>query len=168
VQLKELVDVGLLQEKELTDWKVPGKHQVPYLQPSEIVVFVAFVHAGLCRPASHFLHRFLWFFAISLNHLTPNGVLHLSMFVHFYEAFLGILPSITVFCYFFCLKPHPKSNSTSVLGGCEIQFHQNKQKEFFEYTLVDSVKDWQIEWFYIGNMEPSLGVHSDASLVPND
>jgi hypothetical protein len=36
-----------------------------------------------------------------LNHLTPNGVLHLSVCVHFCEAFLGILPSITPFYYFF-------------------------------------------------------------------
>jgi hypothetical protein len=128
-QLKELVDEGLLQEKELIDWKVPSEHRVPYLQPCEIVLFVAFVHVGLCLPASPFLHRFLRFFAISLNHLTPNGFLHLSMFVHFYEAFLGILPPITLFCYFFRLKPHPKSNNTSILGGCGIQFRQNKQKE---------------------------------------
>jgi hypothetical protein len=83
-------------------------------------------------------------------------------FVHFYKAFLVILPSITLFCYFFHLKPHPKTNDTSVLGGCGIQFHQNKQKEFFDYTLVDSVKDWRTEWFYAGNMEPSLAVHLDA------
>jgi hypothetical protein len=61
--------------------------------------------------------------------------------VHFCEAFLGILPSITLFRYFFRLKLHPKSDSTSVLGGCRIQFHQNKRKEYFEYTLVDLVKD---------------------------
>jgi hypothetical protein len=128
-QLKELVDEGLLQEKELVDWKVPSEHQVPYLQPYEIVLFVAFVRAGLCLLASPFLHRFLRFFAISLNNLTPNGILHLSMFVHFYEAFLGILPPITLFRYFFHLKLHPKSNNTSILGGCGIQFRQNKQKE---------------------------------------
>jgi hypothetical protein len=29
--LKELVDEGLFQEKELTDWKVLGEHRVPYL-----------------------------------------------------------------------------------------------------------------------------------------
>jgi hypothetical protein len=124
-QLKELVDEGLLQEKELADWKVLGEHRVLFLQPGEIVLFVAFVRVGLCPPAS-FLHHFLRFFAISLNHLTPNAVLHLSVFVHFCEAFLGILPFITLFCYFFRLKPHHKSNNTSVLGGCRIQFHQNK------------------------------------------
>jgi hypothetical protein len=34
--------------------------------------------------------------------------------------------------------------------------------------LVDSIKDWWTEWFYASNMKPSLGVHSDVGLVPND
>jgi hypothetical protein len=55
-----------------------------------------------------------------LNHLTPNGVLHLFVFVHLCEAFLDILPSITLFRYLFCLKSHPRSDNTSILGGCGI------------------------------------------------
>jgi hypothetical protein len=131
---------------------VPGEHRVPSLNPGEIVLFLPFVRAGLCLPAFAFLHRFLGYFDISLNHLTPNRVLHLSTFVHFCETFLAIPSSITLFRYFFRLKLHPKSNNTSVLGGCGIQFHQNKQKEFFEYTLVDLVKDWRTMWFYAGNV----------------
>jgi len=96
-QLKELADEGLIQEKSLAEWRGPGEHRVPYLNPGEIVLFLSFVRASLCLPPSPFLHRFLRYFAISLNHLTPNGVLHLSVFVHFYETFLGILPSITLF-----------------------------------------------------------------------
>jgi hypothetical protein len=90
------------------------------------------------------------------------------VFVHFCEAFLGILSSITLFHYLFHLKPHPRSDNTSVLGGCGIQFHQNKHKEYFEYTLVDSMKDWRSEWFYAGNMSPPLAVHSEAGPVVND
>jgi hypothetical protein len=30
------------------------------------------------------------------------------------------------------------------------------------------VKDWRTKWFYAGNVEPSLVVHSDARLVVND
>jgi hypothetical protein len=117
--------------------RAPGSFSQPWWD----CFFVPFVHAGLCLPASPFLQCFLRFFDVSLNHLTPNGVLHLSVFVHFCEAFLGIPPSITLFCYFFRLKPHPKSNNTSILGRCGIQFCQIKQKEFFEYTLVDLVRD---------------------------
>jgi hypothetical protein len=117
-QLRELADEGLIQDQGLAEWRALGEHRVRSLNPGEIVLFVPFVHVGLCHPASPILHHFLRFFDISLNHLTPNGVLHLSMFVHFCEAFLGIPPSIALFRYFFHLKPHPKSNNTSVLGGC--------------------------------------------------
>jgi hypothetical protein len=30
------------------------------------------------------------------------------------------------------------------------------------------VKDWRTEWFYTGNMDPPLAVHSDAGPVIND
>jgi hypothetical protein len=34
--------------------------------------------------------------------------------------------------------------------------------------LVDSVKDWRIEWFHAGNMSLPLAVHFDAGSVVND
>ena len=121
-QLCELVSDCLIQAKEIAEWKAPGQHRVPTLGPSEIVLFVSFIRAGLCLPASTFLHRFLSYFGISLNHLTPNVVLHLSVFVHLCETFLGIPPSLSLFRYFFRLKPQPRSDDTHVLGGCGIQF----------------------------------------------
>jgi hypothetical protein len=75
------------------------------------------------------------------------------------------LPSLSFGIYFVL---NPKSDSTSVLGGCRIQFRQNKQKEYFEYTLIDSMKDWRTEWFYASNMSPPLVVHSDAGPVVNN
>jgi hypothetical protein len=117
-----LVSDGLIQDQGFAEWKTPDEHRVPSLNPGEIVLFVSFIRAGLWLLASSFLHRFLRYFDISLNHLTPDAVLHLSVFVHFCETFLGILPSISLFRYLFRLKPHPWSDSTSVLGGCGIQF----------------------------------------------
>jgi hypothetical protein len=90
------------------------------------------------------------------------------VFAHLCETFHGILPSISLFRYFFCLKPHPRSDSTSPLGGCGIQFCQGKKGLFFDYDLVDSVKEWRSEWFYAGNMNPPLAVHSNFGLVVND
>jgi hypothetical protein len=88
-QLRDLVKDGLIQEKDFADWKVRSQHRVPTPSPGEIVLFISFVRAGLGLPASSFLHRFLQYSGICLNHLTPNGVLYLSMFVHLCEAFLG-------------------------------------------------------------------------------
>ncbi|XP_066385746.1 uncharacterized protein [Miscanthus floridulus] len=167
-QLRELVSDGLIQNKVIAEWRVPGEHRVPALGPGEIVLFVSFVHAGLCLPASVFLHQFLGYFGVSLNHLTPNAVLHLSVFVHLCEAFLGIPPSLSLFRFFFRLKPQPRREETSVLGGCGIQFRQGLKIKFFDYDLVDSVKDWRAEWFYAANLIPSLVVHSRSGPVVND
>jgi hypothetical protein len=140
-QLCDLVRDGLIQEKDFIDWKVPGQHRVPTPGPSEIVLFISFVRVSLCLSASAFLHCFLHYFGISLNHLTSNVVLHLSVFIHLYEAFIDIIPLISLFHFFFHLKPHLRSDSTSPLGGCGIQFHQGKKALFFNYDLVDSIWD---------------------------
>ena len=42
-----------------------------------------------------------------------------------------------------------------------------KKKEYLHYTLVDSVKNWRAEWFYVGNMWLPLEVHSNTAPVPN-
>ena len=138
-QLRKLVSDCLIQDKEIAEWRAPGQHRVPTLGPGEIVLFVSFICAGLCLPASAFLHRFLSYFGISLNHLAPNVVLHLSIFVHLCETFLGIPPSLSLFRYFFRLKPQPHYDDTHILGGCGI--NQGLKSKFFDYDLVDSVRD---------------------------
>jgi hypothetical protein len=55
-QLRELVSDSLIQDQGLAEWKTPGEHRVPSLSPSEIVLFVSFIRAGLCLLASPFLH----------------------------------------------------------------------------------------------------------------
>ena len=127
-----------------------------------------FVRAGLCLPASAFLHRFFNYFGVTLNHLTPNAVLHLSVFVHLCETFLGIPHSLSLFRFFFRLKPQLHRDDTSVLGGCGIQFCQGLKIKFFDYDLVDSVRDWRSEWFYSANMIPPLSIHSSSGPTVND
>jgi hypothetical protein len=67
-----------------------------------------------------------------------------------------------LFRYFFKLKAHPNSTKPQVLGRAGIQFWLGKKHEYFDYTLVDSVKDWRAKWFYAGNMLPPLAVHSNT------
>lgn len=63
--LQELADLGLIQSQDLAKWKEAGEHRVPVLRLGEIIIFVSFIRAGLCLPASPFLHRFLQFNSIS-------------------------------------------------------------------------------------------------------
>jgi hypothetical protein len=55
-QLRELVSDGLIEDQGFAEWKIPSEHRVPSLSPGEIILFVSFIRARLCLPASSFLH----------------------------------------------------------------------------------------------------------------
>ena len=69
---------------------------------------------------SEFFYALLQFWGIQLHHLTPQSILRLSIFTHFCEAFLGILPHFHLFQYFFILVPVPNASKPAVVGGCEL------------------------------------------------
>ena len=46
--------------------------------------------------------------------------------------------------------------------------HQGLKSKFFDYDLVDSMRDWRADWFYAANLIPSLTIHSRSSPVVND
>ena len=91
-----------------------------------------------------------------MHHSTPNSILHILIFVHLCEAFLGIEPYFDLFRYFFHLKPHPNDSRVEVVGGFGLQFRQGKKPQYFPYKLSDKVIDWKEMWFYVKNPFSSL------------
>ena len=91
-----------------------------------------------------------------MHHLTPNSILHISIFVHLCEAFLGIEPHFHLFQYFFHLKPHPNDSTIDVVGGAGLQFRQGKKLKYIPYELSDKVIEWKAMWFYVRNLSSSL------------
>ena len=73
----------------------------------ETIMFRDFVERGLTLSVSEFFYRLLQFWGIQLHHLTPQSILHLSIFTNFCEALLGILPHFHLFQHFFFLVPVP-------------------------------------------------------------
>ena len=53
---------------------------------------------------------------VSLCNLHPNTTLHISIFIHFGEAYLGILPHFNLFHHLFWLKKRGGGGS-KVVGG---------------------------------------------------
>lgn len=115
--LEELVEHGLLWEQPLSGYALPGEHLIPTPSPDQAILFVAFVAAGLCFPPSDFLLEFLQFFGLQLYHLSPNGILYLSTFMHLCEVYIGVPPNLHLFQHFFHLKLDPKS---APYGCCTI------------------------------------------------
>jgi hypothetical protein len=43
-----------------------------------------------------------------------------------------------------------------------------RKNQFFDYDLVDSVRDWCADWFYATNTIPPLAVHYGSGPTIND
>jgi hypothetical protein len=60
--------------------------------PDDILMFARFVERGLVLPASDFFKGLLKYYGIEYLSLNPNRIFHISVFIHFCEAFMGIKP----------------------------------------------------------------------------
>jgi hypothetical protein len=104
---------GLLQERDLINWRLPFRDPFPMESVNEIVSFCSFSERGFALPTCSFFRGLLFFYGIELQHLNPNSICHISIFIHFCEAFLGIEPHWALFRYLFRVKPQPTSKNPS-------------------------------------------------------
>ena len=131
--LLQLVEEGLLQSREVVQWRESGSDVAPFKNVDELILFQQFAKRGLALPTSQFLRDLLSFYGIQIHHLVPNSILQLSIFVHFCEAFLGIQPHWNLFAHLFHLKPQPNSTNPSQIGGCGFQFNQWRGSEYIKF-----------------------------------
>jgi hypothetical protein len=72
-------------------WKVPVRSEVePRPKENEVVSFVLFLLLVFGLPAHPLLRWLLYYYGPFLRDLTPEGILHLSVFIMLCEGFLGI------------------------------------------------------------------------------
>ena len=105
--LETLVSAGLLVPRSVVQWRPALGKDHPYENTGEIVAFTSFLERGLGFPCSSFFSGLLRYYRIQLHHLTPNSFVHISIFVHLCEAFLGIESHFELFRFLFHLKPQP-------------------------------------------------------------
>ena len=116
-----LVEEKILQPHEVVHWRKASWEDCPREEGLETVVFNDFILRGFGVPTSDFFRGLLFYWGIQVHHLNPNSILHLSIFVHLCEAFLGIEPHFDLFQYFFHLKPQPSSKEIDVAGRASLQ-----------------------------------------------
>ena len=97
---------------------------------------------------SSFLRDLLEFWALSLCNLHPNTILHISIFIHFYEAYLGIVLHFNLFRHLFWLKNKGGSGS-KVVGGIYLQLWDGMASEYITIALNTLLKGWNTRWFYM-------------------
>jgi hypothetical protein len=91
--LLALVNSGFLREKEMDMWRAAAGDPYPMEKnPDEISMFTRFVERGLALLASDFFKGVLKYYGIEYLNLNPNRIFHVSVFIHFCQAFVGIKP----------------------------------------------------------------------------
>jgi hypothetical protein len=92
-ELLALVNRGFLREKEMDMWRAAAGDLYPMEKNlDEVPMFARFMERGLALPVSDFFKGLLKYYGIEYLNLNPNGIFHVSVFVHFCEAFVGIKP----------------------------------------------------------------------------
>jgi hypothetical protein len=163
--LLNLVSEGLLQGKNLVNWRPSFRQLLPMENVDEIISFYHFSERGLALPTCSFFRGLLYFYGLELHHLNPNSICHIAIFIHFCEAFLGIEPHWDLFCYLFRVKPQPTSKNPSIVGGAGIQLRQQASDIYLSYKLPSNIPGWKSHWFYIENHVPQLPERSDKPPV---
>ena len=96
-ELNEMVEAGVLPDRVTAGWRLADGEPYPMPHIDKLVAFEDYFWCGLGLLVHPFLQDLLEFWGLSLCNLHPNIVLHISVFIHFYEAYLGILPHFNLF-----------------------------------------------------------------------
>ncbi|KAK1660823.1 hypothetical protein QYE76_048982 [Lolium multiflorum] len=149
--INKLRSLGFVSASE-DDIRLPGAVSRPKPPKGFTVMFSAFLFRGLSLPAHEFLRSLLYFYGIQLWQLTPNSILHLSIFVTVCEAYLGIDPHWGLWRKIFYVKRHNDSNGPPIVGG--VGFVVRKEVDYLDYPMKESVQGWRNKWFYL--RDPSV------------
>jgi len=141
--VQELENMGFLQTQAVIQWRAGEGEDYPMEGTLEAIVFRDFVERGLALPVSKFLYALLEFWGIQLHHLTPQSILHLPIFTHFCEAFLGILPHFHLFQHFFILVPVPNASKPAVVGGFELTLRPKTRDKYLMYDPAGKGLEWK-------------------------
>ncbi|KAK1696179.1 hypothetical protein QYE76_012876 [Lolium multiflorum] len=140
-----LKKLGLSKKKDAL--RFPGEESYPTPPIGYRVSFVDHLIRGLSAPIHEFLRGLLFVYGLQLHHLTPNSILHISIFITLCECFLGVQPSWARWKRIFFIRPNGSHNVTYNIGGVVICIRPDV--EYFDVKFPDSVQGWRRRWLYV-------------------
>ncbi|KAK1616146.1 hypothetical protein QYE76_021663 [Lolium multiflorum] len=134
----------------------PSEESYPTPPMGYRVSFVDHLIRGLSAPIHPFLRGLLFIYGLQLHHLTPNSILHISIFITLCEAFLGVQPNWALWKRIFFCRRNGSPNVAYNIGGIVISVRPTV--DYFDVKLPDSVQGWRKKWLYIRRrtMDPMI------------
>ncbi|KAK1618874.1 hypothetical protein QYE76_024391 [Lolium multiflorum] len=153
--------LGLMKKEDAI--RFPSEESYPNPPMEYRVSFVDHLIRGLSAPIHDFLRGLLFVYGIQLHQLTPNSILHISIFITLCECFLGIPPNWALWKRIFCLRRNGSHNATYNIGGVVICVRTDV--DYFDVKFPDSVQGWRKRWLYIHEESANSIEHN---IVPFD
>ncbi|KAK1698332.1 hypothetical protein QYE76_015029 [Lolium multiflorum] len=153
--------LGLMKKEDAI--RFPSEESYPNPPMEYRVSFVDHLIRGLSTPIHDFLRGLLFVYGIQLHQLTPNSILHISIFITLCECFLGITPNWILWKRIFCLRRNGSHNATYNIGGVVICVRTDV--DYFDVKFPDSVQGWRKRWLYIHEESANSVEHN---IVPFD
>jgi hypothetical protein len=137
---------SLASLRQLMGWQAPGlackvkmgAASLANMRPGDFVFFAAYALAGLVPPLSFFL-TLLEYYGLQLQHLSPNSIALVAIFVHLCEMYVGVRPSVRLFRRFFVLKA--ASTRPPLIGG---HYFQRRTPGHVRYIAPVSPGRWEL------------------------
>ena len=89
--------------------------------------------------------------------------MHISIFIHFYEAYLGILPHFNLFRHLFWLKKRGGGGS-KVVSRLYLQLRDGMAGKYNIVPLNTLLKGWNARWFYM--KQSHIAICYDVDHIP--
>ncbi|KAK1629060.1 hypothetical protein QYE76_003375 [Lolium multiflorum] len=153
--------LGLMKKEDAI--RFPSEESYPNPPMEYRVSFVDHLIRGLSTPIHDFLRGLLFVYGIQLHQLTPNSILHISIFITLCECFLGIPPNWALWKRIFCLRRNGSHNVTYNIGGVVICVRTDV--DYFDVKFPDSVQGWRKKWLYIHEESANSVEHN---IIPFD
>ncbi|KAK1626001.1 hypothetical protein QYE76_000316 [Lolium multiflorum] len=117
--------------------------------------YLADLKSGNIKKKVHeFLLGLLFVYGIQLFQLTPNSLLHISIFVTLWECFLGVHPHWGLWKHIFYLRCNNFGSAIYNVGGVCICVRPDVG--YFDLKFADSVQGCCKKWLYVKD-EPTGG-----------
>jgi hypothetical protein len=94
-------------------------------------IFTYFLMAGVVPPLSSFLHTILEEYGLLLLQLHPNSLLALAIFPFLCEAFVGVHPSVTLFCHYYKVRLESRG---AMSGGFTFHLHDGRGRDYIDMS----------------------------------
>ena len=165
-------DINLLKKlgisKKQDALRFPSEESYPTPPMEYRVSFVDHLIRGLSAPIHNFLRGLLFVYGLQLHHLTPNSILHISIFITLCESFLGVQPNWALWKRIFLCRRNGSANVAYNIGGVVICVRPDV--EYFDVKFPDSVQGWHKKWLYIheenhGSVEDNIPPFDGAEKI---